>query len=347
MTIIFILFCIVCLYNAKFCSDNSEYLSRKNTQIINGIFAFLIFLSHFVSYLEPNIPLSSFYLDVRSFLKQLVVVTFLFYSGYGMFESFKKKGSTYIQSIPNRFLKLLFRFDLAILLFLVLAIILKEPLTIKRVFFSFLAWQGLGNSYWYVFIVLCLYVIMYFVFKIFHGKIPLSLMMFTLGALILSFAFIYIEKPAAWYNTIFSFVAGMWFSYYKDKFESFINRSTFCYGISLGCIFSTFIVLHSYMDDSLFIYELVEILFCILIVLLSKKVILNNPLLKWLGNHVFSFYILQRIPMIVGDKLGMNRNFIIYFLMCLVSSVLLSHYFDLLTSKLEKYIFSFERKKLQ
>ena len=29
-----------------------------------------------------------------------------------------------------------------------------------------------------------------------------------------------------------------------------------------------------------------------------------NPVLEWLGTHVFSIYMLQRIPMIVLDHLG-------------------------------------------
>lgn len=105
MTIVFLGFIVLCLFQLKFCADNEDYMSREQTQRINAVFVFLILMSHFVTYVDLDHTYSEFYLYVRNFLKQLVVVTFLFFSGYGMFESFKKKGRKVCQHSTNKVLE--------------------------------------------------------------------------------------------------------------------------------------------------------------------------------------------------------------------------------------------------
>ena len=40
------------------------------------------------------------------------------------------------------------------------------------------------------------------------------------------------------------------------------------------------------------------------VVLVTMKIRVYNPVLEWFGKHVFSIYILQRIPMIILDRFG-------------------------------------------
>ena len=199
MTIIFVMFCIIVLYKMELCYNNKSYTSMFQTTNINGIFVFLIFLSHFTSYIDSNVLYSNIYLDIRNFLGQLVVVTFLFFSGYGMFESYKRLGNTYIDKIPKRFLRLLFKFDMAIILYLLLSLILQNDLNINNILLSFIAWEGLGNSYWYVFVVLSLYFLMYVTFKLSKNMFPKNLVYFTIASIILICLFIYVGKSGAWY----------------------------------------------------------------------------------------------------------------------------------------------------
>ncbi len=81
---------------------HTDYISEKRIQPIKGIFVLLIFASHFIPYVELNGPLHEFYFWVRRFLGQLVVVPFLFYSGYGLSLSFNRKGRLYMQEFPIR-----------------------------------------------------------------------------------------------------------------------------------------------------------------------------------------------------------------------------------------------------
>ena len=80
--IIFI-FCLLLLmvYKAELAPINSfhkDYLSHKNTTLINGVFVILVYLSHSSAKCNLNSALDVPYLSLKQHLLQLVVVTFLF-----------------------------------------------------------------------------------------------------------------------------------------------------------------------------------------------------------------------------------------------------------------------------
>ena len=70
---------------------NKDYLSKDNTKIINGIFVVIVFLSHFSTYITKTDITEQIILKIVGLFGQLMVTTFLFFSGYGLFESIKKK----------------------------------------------------------------------------------------------------------------------------------------------------------------------------------------------------------------------------------------------------------------
>ena len=59
--------------------------------MINGFFVGLILFSHFNSYVTTNMKFDSIYYYIFDKIGQLMVTTFLFYSGYGIYESIKSK----------------------------------------------------------------------------------------------------------------------------------------------------------------------------------------------------------------------------------------------------------------
>lgn len=340
MTIIFAVFCIISLYHLEPCLINDNYLSRKQTQSINGIFVFLVFLSHFAAFVKSDFPFSNGYLQIRAFLRQMVVVTFLFFSGYGMYESFKKKGKAFIYSIPNRFFKLLIRFDMAIVLYLILAIFLGQELTLKKVVLSFLAWDALGNSNWYVFTMLSLYIVMYLSFLIGKCKPKKSILIFIFGSVILVYLLRISGKEGCWYNTALCFTFGVIFSYFKDYFIKLLEKSNIIYFVILALSIYSFYLLYPYMYKNFWGYEIAGMCFCMIVVVLSHKLKFNNPILYWLGEHTFSIYILQKIPMLIGRKIGLISYPVIYFCISLICTLLLAHFFDLLCIKGEHMIHS-------
>lgn len=93
-----------------------DYLTKEATAPVKGLFLLLVFATHFVQYVKLGGVWNDAYLSMRSWMAQLVVVPFLFYSGYGVMTSIAAKGKSYVDSIPvKRALKVLFMFDVAVL----------------------------------------------------------------------------------------------------------------------------------------------------------------------------------------------------------------------------------------
>ena len=64
--------------------NTAEYLSMDSTNSVRGFFIMLVFLSHFMQYYtyENSIDIYGGY--VSRTLGQMIVVMFMFYSGYGV-----------------------------------------------------------------------------------------------------------------------------------------------------------------------------------------------------------------------------------------------------------------------
>ena len=121
MIILFLLCFALGFWKIKRRVATSDPLCPTTTTSINGIFVLLVMISHFFQYAGNQLTSTphALYAGARSIMGQGVVATFLFFSGYGIMEQITKKNRAYARSIfQNRFLKVLFHFDIAILLFL-------------------------------------------------------------------------------------------------------------------------------------------------------------------------------------------------------------------------------------
>ncbi|CAK7082658.1 acyltransferase family protein [Tissierella sp.] len=336
---IFLLFIIlgICAYKMKYSTKDNyhlDYMSVEKTTSIKGIFVLLVFLSHFVQYVELNSPFDMPYLAIRSFLGQLVVTMFLFYSGYGILESIKKKKMKYVNEIPKkRILRVLFDFDIAILLFLIVRFILGYKYDIKTIVLSFIGWTSVGNSNWYILVILITYLFTFISFKIFKNKYFMAISCVTVlsGIYVLAVSNF---KPSYSYNTIFCYAAGMWFSLYREKIENIVLANNTSYLLSLTISLTLFGFTYLF-NNKVIIYQIKSLLFVCLIILVTMKVSFNNFILNWTGKHVFSIYILQRIPMMIFKKSNIiSNNTYLYLVLCLLVTIVISHVFDMATRKI-------------
>ena len=154
---------------------NTDYLSKESTTAINGIFVFLVFLCHAIGYVTVDPSIDVQWTTMHSYMGQLVVVPFLFFSGYGIMCSIKAKGTTYVKGMfKKRFLPLLLHFDIAVFLYFLLNLIfIKRSYSLKDTLLAFLTWTSIGNSNWYIGAMLLLYIIVrYITSKIFNISAP-------------------------------------------------------------------------------------------------------------------------------------------------------------------------------
>lgn len=347
MFLILVAFSWVCIYGMKFApvkGFNDGYLSRNDTTAMKGIFVFMVLMSHFTQYYHMSTAFDNPYKWLKSNSGQLVVVMFLFYSGYGIFESLKKKGPEYIKTFPkNRCLKTLLHLDIAVIIYLVLDLIIGQKVTVVKFLLSLIAWDEIGNSNWFMFTIIVQYLIVYAAFMVFKkNKIPALI---TVTALSVAFMIVMSElKESWWYNTALCLPFGMWFSYLKDNIQKLVMKNNITY-IFAGVVSIVLFVLGYYYRENIIFYELWTIAFALLVVLVAMKVKIGNKVLEWLGNHVFSVYILQRIPMTIFKGIpSVAGNRYIYFVVCLIITVVISELFDRAMAIIDKKIFTSKKK---
>lgn len=341
-------FLLVCVYGMKLMpirKFNNDYLSRDTTTAIKGIFVFLVFVCHFSQYYTFAAEPGQQFYWFRHNSGQLVVTMFLFYSGYGIFESIKKKGSGYVRQFPkNRILKTLIHLDVAVLIYLALNMILGISFKKSDILLSFIGWSSIGNSNWFMFAILAQYIIVFIAFMIFRKhKLPALI---TVSVLSVAYMFVMMKyKQSYWYNTALCLPLGMWYSYMKVGLEKAIMKNNFTYILFFAIFASMYFYSHKHSDDLIY-YEIWMLSFTVLVVMLSMKVNICNKALMWLGNHVFSIYILQRIPMIILTKNHIHIGSVSFtFVACFAATAVLAEVFDLITGAADKKLFAPKAEK--
>lgn len=344
----FVLILLLLIFNSariapanKFAQD---YLSRENTNAIKGIFVILIIFSHYSQYVTLAGPYDEPYLILQKYLHQMVVAMFWFYSGYGIMESITKKRFQYVKSVMTKRLPMvLLNFDFAIVLFLITGYILGRSFNMKTILLSLIGWSSVGNSNWYIFVTLVLYVLVFFSFyllKWFDKKqgIYAGAVLMT----VLSVVFIYIMmkmgRPTRFYNTTILFSLGIWYSLLKTKIEAVVMKNDFTY--ALAAVLLSGIYFWAYKirwEKGIEGYTIWAVAFTLMIVMISMKFTFCNNLLVWFGSHVFSVYILQRIPMMLLVRIGLAKsNKYVFLIVTIVLTIFMAMIFDYITDKFWK-----------
>lgn len=346
MIFIYVLFAIIILSNIRLSRNgeyNSGYLSYDTTNAIKGVFILLVFISHIVPYItkggyEYDAIGDSVFRRLNGFIGQWVVAMFLFYSGYGIMEAISKKGVTYLNDFPKkRILNVLLNFDIAVLLFIVTNILLGKYFSYDEYLLSLIGWTSVGNSNWYIFVILLCYLLVYITFRLLVFRSLLQKWIaFTFLSLV-SIVILYFLKSSYWYDTMLCFSFGMLYSSYKEKIYEFISG----HYVSVICVlsFTVFLMLkYGYIVGG-FSYNIFSILFCLWILTITIKVDFSkNSFLKWCGTNLFPLYIYQRIPMIVLSTISEGifvRDYpVVYIILCFAITLLITYSYKYWTIKI-------------
>lgn len=342
MSVIMIILLFMFAINAKVAESGQyfdDYCSPKKSNALKGIFVMMVFVSHFRGYVTLT-DADTIAVKVVSFLGQQMVAPFLFYSGYGVVESIKKKGLPYVKKLPvHRALKTLLHFDIAVLFFLLMRFILRKPTTLSTFLLALVGWTSLGNSNWYIFAMVALYLITAISFFLFRKNHYLAAVCVTALSLVL-ILLLTPYRPNYCYNTILCYVMGVWYSLLREHVEKIVMRNDIIYCLALVFFFMShhWIGERSQWND--WAYQIYAMLFVVLLVGASMKVSLDNAILQFLGKHTFSIYILQRLPMWFLSSKGVYYDdnvslFIISFLITCAMAVA----FDSAMQKLDNHIF--------
>ncbi len=345
MIIAYIILLALLLWGLRFHVDgnNDAYMSKDCTNVVKGLFIGLIFMKHLMDYVnESGYAYNAFgdhlMLSIQSHMGQLVVVMFLFYSGYGIMESYKHKGASYVKTMPRkRLLGTLLNFDVAVLLFIILNLILGKELTPSQCLLSLTAWDSVGNSNWYIFVILLCYLFAYISFRIdCIGKREQAVIVFLTLSLI-SYIILAKTRGAWWYDTFFCFSFGMVFSVFKEKIEKVIDKQYWLVLLAVGILFILAYLfpkgLHGLRHNA------VSILFAMFVVILTRKIELRSRPLMWMGKNLFPLYIYQRISMMLFYEIDggtfVNHHLGLYIIACALITFLFGYFYRYFAIKLK------------
>ena len=312
MIVFYLLLAIIVLSRVKVKTKGfyDDYLSFDTTNCIKGIFILFVFIKHATPYItnggyEYSLIFDDLFLFVDSHVGQWIVAVFLFYSGYGIMESIKIKGVQYINSIPKkRILTTLINFDIAVLVYAIIKKSLGEGVCLKQLLLSLIGWQSMGNSNWYIFVIMLAYGVSFITFRFLYKNnrtiaIPCVASLVMLCMTMLSLTYF---KESWWYDTMLCFGCGLVYSCYKQQIENIlINNYSLVLCLLIVIVAFLYYVPYEYRGIK---YNLFSIAFALSIVVLSMKIKVNNAVLMWMGKNLFPLYIYQRVPMIVLSTIG-------------------------------------------
>ena len=335
----------------------ADYVDKDAVLAAKGVFILLVTLSHFSGYaVSPFAADAAAYKSFQGFLRQMVVVPFLFFSGYGVSVSLRDKGGDYFRRFPvDRMLGVLFKFDLAVLPFFALALASGRPATPGWVVGGFTAWTSFGNSNWYIFTILSLYLASYLSFLPFGRLEPRAretAALVTLLALVPLYALALstCRRPEVFFNTAAAYAAGAVFAVAKRRLEEAFLRRNLPYAFALALSVGVFLAVRPRLPNLLY-YEVASVAFAAATVLVLAKVRCSNRLLVYCGRHLFAIYILQRLPMILLKDTPVARNAFVYLAVCLASTLAAAAVFDCLADRawgvLRRRTFKTEKGKMR
>ncbi len=355
MTVLAIAFILLAFVGARL-PDAAEpfhpdYMARNRTRAINGIFVAFILASHcytndFFRTLLTHADTG--FVLLRDAIGQLCVVSFLFYSGYGIFLSIRAKGRPYLRAlVTRRFPMLLLHFDSAVLLFILLRLALGKTYSGSHLLLTLFAWESVGNSCWFIFVTLAFYLFTALAFRLFPRRPLAAILLLSALAAVLGCLFAAADKTVAWYYTLTAFPVGMLYALVQPRFERLCLSSTRRWLLTLLSLLALLLVFHAFRKHAL-AYNAMAVAFAILLPVVTSRLRLDNPILQFLGRHIFSIYILQRIFMILLNRFGpgiLNRyippsfSAATYFALAASATCFLAILFDVLWSRLDAKLF--------
>ncbi len=280
-----------------------DFLGKEQCKAVKGFFILLVFLGHAIISIRNCGFSSDRMIDRLAFriwseMGQLVVVMFFFYSGYGVMSSLRTKGLKYLESYPqNRLLTTLVNFDIAVFCYLLLNWALGIRAGFSKVALSMIGWESVGNSNWFIFVILFCYLAFYLAFWVVRNNDLVGSMLVVMLVFAGMLALHRFKGNTYWYDTMLVFPVGVFYALYAEKITEAIQKH---YWWTLAFLAGVFLVLHfghirSFHGLTL---NIKAIVFSLLIVVLTMKVQVGNPWLLWCGLSLFPLYIYQRLPML-------------------------------------------------
>lgn len=274
---------------------NEEVLSLSQTKALQGFCAVCVMLHHIgQKTCTPWLPSEVITHGLNIFVPigYLLVGVFLFFSGFGLYKSYRNK-SDYLQGfLGHRCL-----IPILALLFTTAAMVCVRSHLGEKISFSgpfHLTGPLMLNGYsWFIYTLLIFYILFYLEFK--HCKNEKSATLWVFIGVLLYIAFCdWWGYGTWWYNSALLFVVGLFFAQYESKIIYHMQRFYKLYLPLTLLITCFFFILGEYTQNA-FIQMPAACTFIFLLILLGMKIKIGNKALTFLGGLTLELYLLHGI----------------------------------------------------
>jgi len=290
----------------------NDYMDLKYTNPVKGIFVWLIILRHYYTYLKKK---NYLYIKILFYLGQKIVSLFLFYSGYGLFESITKKGINYVKALPKKAYNIFINFQISLFFFFLSNLILGIKLKISRYFLSIIFLSTVGNSNWFAFTIITFYLYSYmsFIFikkeKPYLGVILLNIIIIIHIYLVYNYFYPKILHPI---DNSLCFILGFYYSLIRQSIEKLLMKNDSYYFTITSIIIAIYYYFYVNKFKGLLYILMTNCFFCVIMIFITMKIRFYNEFLIFLNSHSLSIYFLQRVIMnfVRHKKYFENNEFI-------------------------------------
>ena len=300
MAIYYILIALVALISLKPRRgiDATNCLAPSQTVCINGICILLVFVSHLGHLLlrpmgyEMVSWLDRAYLKLHIMHGQLIVVPFLFYSGYGIATQMMRKPGYSAGFLRNRALPLWLNFLVALSCYLIATIIFIGPVRVVEVLKSMVFLHAFGNPTWFLFCTMFAYMVVWSAFKFVQQRHLISAV--CIAGMLFYVVVVSRFRPVWWYDTALMFPIGVMAALYKDEVLALFSKR---YWVCAAIATLAFVVAFNFPWTRVFKYgfllrqNALNVLLMAIVLLLTMRIKVESKPLEWLGKHVFPIYI--------------------------------------------------------
>lgn len=330
-----------------------DYLSIKTTNAIKGILALVILVHHIYKSVDIlHVPGLSLVMEAP--VGYWAVALFFFFSGYGLWSSYRAKGTAYIRSFPRR---RILPFYLIILLLTGLYILINltlsdaKEITLSTILRSCTWGYTIIKNGWYFQVQLLLYICFFIVLTLVKDS-KRALAVLSGVTVVYIAACVVLGMDAYWYQSVPAFVLGLFWGEERERINILIKKAgwgkaTLIAAFLFFLFFAGSLVLNR-MGLTLLcvILRIVSIIlfvvsFTLLLMRLSRPGSAENGFLAYLGNISMGVYAMQGVFLLAfrGTVINISNDWlysVAVFTATLLSAAMVTPLFRLIYSAFKK-----------
>ena len=237
----------------------------------------------------------------------LGVSIFLFVSGFGLLNRYKKNNNYLKNFLKNRIFKIVIIFIISRIIILLIS---------KSVVVA-------TQNDWYTCIILYYYFLFYIVYKYIENDKAKNFIM-CLSFIPYILVCLYLKKSPYWYNTSICFPLGLVIAEYKETIYKIINNNFSKFLIPLGLIILIMVGFQvtGFISNVRWLQFIIPIIFILLIITLLTRIKLNSQIFIFFSKISYPLYLLHIFLFKYIYNLGVHSDFV--FVITIVVNVFLA-----------------------